>query len=165
MLCTFRFQDIMMMPCACACFMVQRPQQNFLLLITVLLLRYSAAGWPGLWPLRPYLDFGATGAPTFSLEVSWGIWGFSTFPLPFPRPLQSLGLHYDRLHRLCHVWPHIRPWGSLIGFSKAFILDFLTGEYPDDYGWSSSGLAACLVGAADPTAFANKELEAARWAV
>ena len=54
------------------------------LLITVLLQRYSAAGWPGLWSLRPYLDFWATGAPALLLEVSWGIWGFQLFLCPFP---------------------------------------------------------------------------------
>ena len=116
------------------------------LLITVLLLRYSAAGWPGLWPFRPYLDFRATGAPTFSLEDSWGIWGFSTFPLPFPRPLQSLGLHYDGLHQLCHLWPQIQPWGPLIIFSLASISDYLTGEYFDDQNWDTEALAAKICG-------------------
>ena len=103
----------------------------FFLLITVLLLRYSAAGWPGPWPLRPYLDFGATGAPTFNLGVYLG---FSTFSLPFSRQVQSLGVHYEQLPRPCQLWPHIRPWGSLIRFSKDSIIDFLTGEYPGDYG-------------------------------
>ena len=131
-----------MMPCACACFMVQRPQQIFFLLITVLLLRYSAAGWPGLWPLRPYLGFGATGAPTFNFGVYWDTWGFSPSPSPCPRPLQSLGLHYDRLHLLCRVWPRIQPWGPYIAFFAASILDYLTVEYPDDYGLEISGLAA-----------------------
>ena len=60
--------------------MVQRPQQIFFLLITVMLLHYSAASWPGLWPLRPYLDLGATGAPTFNLGVYWGV-------TPLLRPL------------------------------------------------------------------------------
>ena len=101
------------------------------LLITVLLLRYSAAGWPGLWPLRPYLDFGATGAPTFNLGVYLA---FSTFFLPFPRPVQSLGLHCEQLRRPCQVWPHIRRCGSLIRFSEDSILDFLTGECPGDCG-------------------------------
>ena len=99
------------------------------LLITVLLLRYSAAGWPGLWPLLHYLYFRATGAPTFNLGVKLG---FSTLSLPSPRPLQSLTLHYDRLHQLCHIWPHFQPWGILIMFSLASIPDYLTGEYLDD---------------------------------
>ena len=70
-----------MMSCACACFMVQRPQQIFFLLITVVLLGYSAAGWPGLWPLRPYLGFGATSAPTFNFRSLLGYLGF--FALTF----------------------------------------------------------------------------------
>ena len=137
----YRFHNNPMMPCACACFMVQRPQQ-FFLLITVLLLRYSAAGWPGLSPLRPYLDFGATGAPTFNLGVYWDTWGFSPSPSPCPRPLQSLGLHYGGIRQLCHVWPRIQPWGPLILFSLASIPDYLTGEYPEDYGLDTEGLAA-----------------------
>ena len=72
-----------MMPCACACFMVQRRQQIFVLLIMVLLLRYSAAGWPVLWPLQPYLDFGATGAPTFNLGRFGKIGVFHFFTLIF----------------------------------------------------------------------------------
>ena len=104
----------------------------------------------------------------------WGYWclylrlggllaylGFSTSPSPSPRHLQSSGLHYDGLHRPCQVWPHTRSWGPFIAFFAAGILDYLSGEYPDDYGWSISGLAACLVGTAYPTAFANYEFEAA----
>ena len=118
--------------------MVQSPQQLFLL-ITVLLLRYSAAGLPGLWPLRPHLDFGATGAPTFNVGVHLG---FSTFSLPFPRQVQSLGLHYEQISRPSQVWPRIWPWGPYIAFFAASILDYLTAEYPDDYGLGISGLAA-----------------------
>ena len=57
---------------------------KFLLLIMVLLLRYSAAGWPALWPLRPYLEFGATGALTFTFGVYWGIWGYQPLPHLLP---------------------------------------------------------------------------------
>ena len=58
-----------------------RGHSKFFLLWMVLLLRCSAAGWLGLWPLRPYLDFRATGAPTLSLGVYWDIW--SSFNLSF----------------------------------------------------------------------------------
>ena len=103
-----------MMPCACACFMVAERTLKF------------------FWgDVRPYLDFGATGAPTFNLGVYLG---YYTSPSPSPRELQSLGLQYERLRLLCQVWPHIQPCGPLIRFFKAFILDFLTGEYPGDYG-------------------------------
>ena len=54
------------------------------LLFTVLLRRYSAAGWPGLWPLRPYVVFEATGAPIFSSAVHWGIWDFQPLLHPLP---------------------------------------------------------------------------------
>ena len=123
-----------------------RGHSKSFLLITVLLLRYSAAGWPGLWPLRPYLDFGATGAPAFNLGVHWG---FCTSPSPSSRYLHLLGLHWGRLRQLCPVWPYIQLSASFITFKKASILDFLTGEYRDDYGgeWDISALAV------HPTAF------------
>ena len=120
-----------MMPCACACFMVAERTLKFFggddSCATALLCSWAGQGRP----LRPYLDFGATGAPTFNLGVYLG---FYTSPSPSPRELQSLGLHYERLRLLCQVWPHIQPWGPLIRFPKALILDFLTGEYPGDYG-------------------------------
>ena len=116
-----------------------RGHSKLVLLIKVLLLRYSAAGWPGPWPLRPHLDFGATGAPTFNLGVYLG---GSTFSLPFTRQVQSLALHYEQLCRPCQVWIQIWSWGSLICFSKACILDFFTGEYAGDSGFDISGLAA-----------------------
>ena len=46
-----------------------RGHSKLFLLITVLLLRYSAASWAGLWPLWPYFHFGDTGAPTFNCGV------------------------------------------------------------------------------------------------
>ena len=63
-----------------------------------------------------------------------GYLGFSTSPSPSPRPLQSLGLHYDRLHHPYQVWPHIQPWGPLILSFKASIPEHVSGEYLDDYG-------------------------------
>ena len=87
-------------------------------------------GFWGYW--CPYLHLGGL----------LGYLGFSTSPSPSPRTLQSLGLHYDRLHLLCQVWPRTRPWGPYIAFFAASVLDYLTGEYPDDYGLEISGLAA-----------------------
>ena len=130
-LCTFRFPDDTMMPSACAWSMVQRPEQLFLL-IMVLRLRYSAAGWPGLWPLRPFLDFVATRAPTFTLGVYWGIGCFETSASRSLSQLQAVGLQYDPFHHPSQVWPHIRHWGPLTLFFKASIPNYLTGEYPDD---------------------------------
>ena len=118
--CTFRLHhDTMIALCLCL-FHGAEATAKLLLLIEVLLLCYSAAGWPGLWPLRPYLDFGATGAPTFNFGVYLG---FYTSPSPSGY-LQSLALHWGRLRQLCQVWPHIQPWGPLILFSKASILEF-----------------------------------------
>ena len=36
----------------------------------------------------------------------------------------------------------MQPWGPYIAFFAASILDYLTVEYPDDYGLEISGLAA-----------------------
>ena len=87
-------------------------------------------GFWGYW--CPYLQLGGL----------LGYLGFSTFSLPFPRPVQLLGLHYEQFLHPCQVWPHIQPWGSLISFSLASIPDYLTGGYLDDQDWDTEGLAA-----------------------
>ena len=70
---------------------------NFFLLITVLLLRYSAAGWPGLWPLRPYLGFGATKLDHLELNLAqckesfaWDLHRHSTHPHHFEQDRERL---------------------------------------------------------------------------
>ena len=90
--------------------------------------------------------FGVRGyrCPYVQLGSLLGHLGFSTSSSPSPRK-------HDRLRRPYQVWPHIPPWGNFFPFSTASILDYMTGEYPDDYGWNISGLVS------HPTAFANYE--------
>ena len=131
-LCTCRFQDIIMICPVPVPVSWCRGHSKIFLLITVLLLRYSATGWPGLWPLRPYLDFGLL----VPLPSAWGFIGvFGVFNLFFAlsETMQSLGLHYEQLRHPCQAWPHIQPWGPLILSSEASIFNYLPSEYPGDY--------------------------------
>ena len=92
MLCTFRFQDIMMMPYACACFMVQRVPSIFFGGIIPVPLRYSAAGQAraGHYGLIWILEL------LVPLSSTWELFlGVYTSPSPSPRTLQSLGLDHD----------------------------------------------------------------------
>ena len=107
----------------------------------------------GVMAITALIGFWGYWCPFVQLEGLLGYLGVSTSPSPSPRQLQSLGLHYDRLHRPCQVWPHIRPWGPFIALFTASILDYLTGEYRDDCGRNISGLAA------HPTPFAKYEFE------
>ena len=139
---TFRYHNAIMIALCLYLFHGAEATAICFVLITVLLLRYSAAGWSGLWPFRPYLDLRATGAPAFNLVVYLGYLGSSTSFLPCPGQLQSLGLHHDRLRRPCPVWPNIRAWGPFISFFLPSIPDYLTAGYPGDYGLDISGVAA-----------------------
>eukprot|EP00670_Eutreptiella_braarudii_P003557 CAMPEP_0174300140 /NCGR_PEP_ID=MMETSP0809-20121228/58291_1 /TAXON_ID=73025 ORGANISM="Eutreptiella gymnastica-like, Strain CCMP1594" /NCGR_SAMPLE_ID=MMETSP0809 /ASSEMBLY_ACC=CAM_ASM_000658 /LENGTH=127 /DNA_ID=CAMNT_0015405681 /DNA_START=379 /DNA_END=763 /DNA_ORIENTATION=+ len=87
-------------------------------------------GFWGYW--CPYLQLGSL----------LGYLGFFTLTFTLSQTTAVVGAAFDRLHLPCRVWPRIQPWGPYIAFFAASILDYLTVEYPDDYGLEISGLAA-----------------------